>query len=112
MNPDLRTKLKQAIHANRGKMVMNQVNILHRMNLIIRTFLRYFGWSGRGDIRACATTDERTFGDTYYINVIVSQYYFHGDGKRWESACCALEWMLWALFEYADDLELGRPEFW
>jgi hypothetical protein len=64
MNPDLRTKLKQAIHVNRGKMVMNQVNILHRMNLIIRTFLRYFGWSGRGDIRACATTDERTFGDT------------------------------------------------
>jgi hypothetical protein len=24
----------------------------------------------------------------------------------------ALAWVLWALFEYAEELGLGRPEFW
>jgi hypothetical protein len=110
MNPDLRTKLKQAIHANRGKMVMNQLNILHRMNIILRTFLRYFGWSNKGEITAYATQIAQNFGDSYYIHVEVTDAYW--DVNNHKTVELAMEWMLWAIFEYGDDLELGRPDFW
>jgi hypothetical protein len=111
MNPELRTKLKQVIHANRGRLVMNQANILHRMNIILRAFLRNFGWSNKGTLKACASQEKQTFGDSYYVLVSIAPGYYD-DQHDHELASCAMEWMLWALFEYADELELGRPEFW
>jgi hypothetical protein len=83
------------------------------MNIILRAFLRHYGWSGRGGVQAYATLERQTFGDVYYVAVNVDKRYFrdYGDDEA-NLAHCALEWMLWALFEYAEDLELGRPEFW
>ena len=81
------------------------------MNIILCTFLRNFGWSNKGVVNACATQEKQTFGDTYYISVSIAHGYFE-DNHDNELASCAVQGLLWALFEYADELELGRSEFW
>ncbi len=109
MHADLRSRLKVAIHQRQGRMFWNQSSILHRMNQVAREFLSFFGWTpAMLDIQA--TTAPGRFGRTYSFNVSLFGLPFgYSESSYLEDA---LQWMLWALFEYADDLEIGRPEFW
>ena len=109
-HPALRTRLRQSMHYNRNHAVWTQGNILHRMRLVINTFLSYHGWRSSNLIKMYPTIDGDGRG-TYTIRVEVLE-----DPKipaipsyQIESA---LTWVLLALFEYASDIGIGRPEFW
>lgn len=110
LHPDLLTRLRQAVHFNKTKMVWTQQNILHRMNIVIRTFLSYHGWRSSEVIKVYATIAGEGRGD-YKVNCT-----WNHTPKRYidqyREVERALEWVLWALFEYAEDLGLGKPEFW
>ena len=111
LHPDLRTKLKVALHANRGRVVLSQNNILHRIDIVIRAFLRYYGWQTSGHVKVRATMNPQRFGTVYGISVRLPTYLFYTDEEQREKEV-ALEWLLWAIFEYGDELKLGKPDFW
>jgi hypothetical protein len=111
LHPDLRTRLKVALHANRGRVVLSQNNILHRIDIVIRSFLRYYGWQTSHHVNVRATMNPQRFGTVYGIHVDLPPYLFTEDDEHRVKEV-ALEWMLWAIFEYADELKLGRPDFW
>jgi hypothetical protein len=111
LHPDLRTKLKVALHANRGRVVLSQNNILHRIDIVIRAFLRYYGWQTSGHVKVRATMNPQRFGTVYGVTVKLPSYLFYND-KEQSGKEVALEWLLWAIFEYGDELKLGRPDFW
>lgn len=110
LHPELLTRLRQSIHFNKTKVVWTQQNILHRMRIVIRTFLAYHGWRSSGVIKIYPTIDGDGRGD-YTVNCV-----WHSIPNRFRrrnsDITDALQWVLWALFEYAEDLGLGRPEFW
>jgi hypothetical protein len=110
MHPDLLTRLRQAVHFNKTKMVWTQQNILHRMNIVIRTFLSYHGWRPSEVIKIYSTIAGEGRGD-YKVscswNNTPDEYI-----QQYRQIERALEWVLSALFEYAEDLGLGKPEFW
>jgi hypothetical protein len=110
MHPELLTRLRQSIHFNKTKMVWTQQNILHRMNAVIRTFLGYHGWRSSEVMKIYATIVGEGRGD-YQVKCawVNMPPQFSGQSREIEKA---LEWVLWALFEYAEDLGLGKPEFW
>lgn len=111
MHPDLRTKLRVALHHNRGRVVWSQPNVLHRMEIVMRAFMSYHGFRTEGLLRVGATTQPENFGDTYGVYVRM-HFRMADDWDEDRLMLQAMEWMLWALFAYADDLKLGRPEFW
>lgn len=110
LHPELLTRLRQSIHFNKSKVVWTQQNILHRMRIVIRTFLAYHGWRSSNVIKIYPTIDGDGRGDytvNCHWNSTPNRYKF-----RNSEITDALQWVLWALFEYAEDLGLGRPEFW
>jgi hypothetical protein len=109
MHADLRSKLKVVIHQREARMFWNQSSILHRMNQVAREFLCFFGWT-QAMLDVQATTAHGKFGRTYSFTVSLFNFPFSFEESRYLAE--ALQWMLWALFEYADDLEIGRPEYW
>jgi len=111
LHPDLRTKLKVALHANRGRVVLTQNNILHRIDIVIRAFLRFYGWQVSEHVKVRATMNPQRFGTVYGISVRLPTYLFYTDEEQREKEV-ALEWLLWAIFEYGDELKLGKPDFW
>jgi hypothetical protein len=110
LHPDLLTRLRQAVHFNKTKMVWTQQNILHRMNIVIRTFLSYHGWRSSEVIKVYSTIEGEGRGD-YKVNCVWKNIPEHYEDQSKEIER-ALEWVLLALFEYAEDLGLGKPEFW
>jgi len=110
LHPELATRLRQSIHFNRTQVVWTQQNILHRMRIVIRTFLAYHGWRSSAVIKIYPTIAGDGKGD-YTVNCVwnsIPRRYVLEDSR----IATALQWVLWALFEYAEDLGLGRPEFW
>lgn len=122
MHPALLERLQKVLHFGRGTLRWNSTTILHRMQVVINAFLAYHGWRSDGGLLAypsIADWDEagpRTFAVNVILrdpellmlpdeNVVPSQV---------EIISCedALAWILWALFNYAPELGLGRVEFW
>lgn len=109
MHAGLRSRLKVAMHQRQGRMFWNQPNIILRMNQVAREFLNYFNWTPTM-LNIYATPYSGQFGNSYSFHTSLLGFSFSYDEKRYLES--ALEWILWALFEYADDLEIGHPEFW
>ena len=109
-HPKFRASLNQAMHFNQGRMVWSQQNILHRMGIVIRRFLSYYGWSGTGIIKVYPRiSDKEPRGFEIFCEIDENSKMTiteRVDGER------ALRWVLGALFEYAQDIGLGRPDFW
>jgi len=113
MHPDLVRDLRKAIHSGRGRMYWSPKTILHRMQMTIDTFLAYYGWQSGGRIRVTATTEHEQGATQFGVRVEATGVFFYGIGhQKNRAANHALAWILWALFEYAVELGLGKPEFW
>jgi hypothetical protein len=119
---NLRRTLNKSIHNGKGSLRWNPTTILHRMQVVINTFLGLHGWRADGPLFVTASMSDwqdvtqRTFG----VNVKIRKptiLMFADDlvvptRAEIEQNECALAWALWALFAYSLDLGLGRVEFW
>ena len=119
---NLRPTLNKSIHNGKGSLRWNPTTILHRMQVVINTFLGLHGWRADGPLFVTASMSDwqdvtqRTFG----VNVKIRKptiLMFADDlvvptRAEIEQNERALAWNLWALFAYSLDLGLGRVEFW
>jgi hypothetical protein len=106
-------KLQKSIHYGKGRIRWNTTTVIHRMQQVINTFLTYHGWQSNGPLRVAAVAGEWDGLGPFGIHVKkVGLWHFSDDEKLEKKLCPALTWVLWALFEYADELGLGKPEFW
>jgi len=118
----LRKQLNRALHNGKGNLRWNPTTIMHRMQIVVNTFLSAHGWRSDGLLFAHVTIGNwdtistRMFG----VNVRVRnpQILIEEDDIVVPSQSevtqveQALAWVLWALFAHSLDLGLGRPEFW
>ena len=80
------------------------------MQRVIDTFLAYYGWKSNVYLSAKAVLAEGA-AEPFQISVSTIGF-FLGDVDESRRKTDALEWVLTALFRYAEDLGLGRPRFW
>jgi hypothetical protein len=112
MHPMLTERLRRTLHQGKGRIRWNYTTIVHRMQTVFNGFLAYHGWQSGGSLKVKAVSDgwegPGNFGVT--VNIRLKFNYQH----EWQEFAIhrALAWVLWALFEYAEELGLGRPEFW
>ncbi len=73
MHPKLYDELRKAMHYGKGTMRWNQVTIIHRMQAVINTFLRYHGWRSDGWLKVVAHTRrwEDGLGAMFDIRVVI-----------------------------------------
>jgi len=121
MHPRLRQALSKGMVLGGGSMRWNVTTILHRMQVVIGTFLRYHGYRVGRAVEAVPvspwdrTDSPRDFGIAVRIHpeVLVGE----GSGvvpsrEEVKVAEEALVWVLWALFAHAEEVRLKRPPFW
>jgi hypothetical protein len=119
---NLRPALNKAIHNGKGNLRWNPTTILHRMQVVINTFLGLHGWRSDGALFVMASMSDwqdastRTFGVDVRIRkpslLMVEDDLVVPNRTEVEQTERALAWALWALFAYSLDLGLGRVEFW
>ena len=79
--------MRRALERGRETMRWNVTTILHRMQGVLREFLRYHGYEvGR------------------WLEAVPESSWERGEG--------ALAWVLWALFADAEEIGLKPPPFW
>jgi hypothetical protein len=87
--------------------------VIHRMQQVVNQFMAFHGWTTNGLLRVDAVYGNWSGVGPFGIKAErIGLWGFGGnyvDGRRPMEALC---WVLWALFEYAEDIGLGRPEFW
>jgi hypothetical protein len=112
MHPTLKKRLGSVMHQGKGRNRWNYITIVHRMQEVINRFLAYHGWQSGGPVQVKAVSDgwegPGNFG-------VIANIQLKFDKQHEKQAYCihrAMAWVLWALFEYAEELGLGRPEFW
>jgi len=114
--PGLVVALRQAIHPQRARMAWNNTTILHAMQRVLNTFMLYHGWSNTGPLRAVAAIStgwEEYMTGPYVVQVHIAFSILTINLIQYAPRLRAsLAWMLWALFEYAEVLSLGKPEYW
>src|SRR5258708_23042610 len=99
------------MHYGHSRTHWSYTTILHRMQRVIDTFLIYFQWGDSSTLSARATLVEGERQGPFQVQV-------NSAGEtlgKWEMSLArtnALAWVLLALFEYADKIGLGRPEYW
>jgi hypothetical protein len=111
LHRDLRKGLNQAMHFNRGRMVWTQQNILHRMGIVIRKFMSYYGWRPSDFLMVHPMISDNESKDY----TVKCEFEYKAGGMDYGEQIRiqkALTWVLLALFEYGQDIGLGRPEFW
>jgi hypothetical protein len=106
---DLRARLRQVMHYNKTHIVWTQQNILHRMRIVTSTFLAYHGWRSSKVLHIYPAIDGKGNGD--YTIRCEWEYIPKRFEEEGSEIIEALEWVLRALFEYAEDLGLGKPAF-
>ncbi len=113
MHPRLLGKLQKTIHYGQGRIRWNTTTVIHRMQQVVNQFLAYHGWKTNGPLRVEAVTGNWGGTGPFGIQVGKSGPWRLSDDSNYENEIFqALTWLLWALFEYAEELGLGRPEFW
>ena len=112
MHPSLMERLRRTLHQGKGRIRWNYTTIVHRMQMVFNCFLAYHGWQSGGSLDVKAVSDgwEGTGNFGAKVNIRLKFNHQH----EWQEFAIhrALAWVLWALFEYAEELGLGRPEFW
>jgi len=121
MHPKLRGRLRRALERGRETMRWNVTTILHRMQGVIREFLRYHGYEvGRWLLAVPESSWERGEGpQDFGVRVRIHPEVLMGEGdgvvpgqEAVARAEEALAWVLWALFAYAEEIGLKAPPFW
>lgn len=118
----IRKQLYRAMNTGRGNLRMNLTVVMHRLQTVANTFLKLHGWRCYGPLLVHAATSswEDNAPRTYRIEVRIRDPQIlvpageglmptHSEVERTEQA---LAWVLQALFEYSQELNLGTPEFW
>jgi hypothetical protein len=110
LHPTLRRRLHASLHHNTSKWSWNSRTILHRMQRVINTFLAYYGWKSNAYLSAKAVLAEGA-AEPFQVSVGTIGFFWGGpDESRRKTD--ALQWVLTALFQHAEELGLGRPRFW
>jgi len=111
LHPELKRRLRVNMHQNVSKWSWNSRTILHRMQRVIDVFLAYYGWRSTFVLSVRAVYGDDSGSEPFKVHVGSVGFYW---GRPFESRQMldALEWVLMALFRYADELGLGRPKFW
>jgi hypothetical protein len=121
MHPKLRGRLRRVLERGRETMRWNVTTILHRMQGVIREFLRYHGYEvGRWLLAVPESSWERGEGpQDFGVRVRIHPEVLMGEGdgvvpgqEAVARAEEALAWVLWALFAYAEEIGLKAPPFW
>jgi len=121
MHPKLRGRLRRVLERGRETMRWNVTTILHRMQGVIREFLRYHGYEvGRWLMAVPESSWERGEGpQDFGVRVRIHPEVLMGEGdgvvpgqEAVARAEEALAWVLWALFAYAEEIGLKAPPFW
>lgn len=114
--PGLVAALRQAMHPQRARMAWNNTTIVHAMQRVLNAFMLYHGWSNTGPLRAVAAIStgwEEYMTGPYVVQVHIAFSILTINLIPYAPRLRAsLAWMLWALFEYAEGLSLGKPEYW
>ncbi len=113
MHPPLLKKLQRTMHYGKGRIHWNTAMVIHRMQQVVNQFMAYHGWTTNGLLRVDAVFGNWSGVGPFGIKAekigfweFASNY---TEGRRSIKSLC---WVLWALFEYAEDMGLGKPEFW
>lgn len=122
MHPGLKKQLALSILRAAQAMRWNTTNILHRVQVVIDRFMAYHGWSNNGGLRFEAGTYDYTTDDDVGFSISVRIREPELLMEPWQTivpsreklkeAEEALAWVLWALFAYADRLDLPTCGFW
>jgi len=111
LHPDLRRQLRVSMHQNTSKWSWSSRTILHRMQRVIDVFLAYYGWRSTFVLSVRAVNENDASSEPFKVKV-EKLGSFWGAYEESSRKTEALEWVLMALFRYADELGLGRPKFW
>ena len=111
LHPELKRRLRVSIHQNTSKWSWSSRTILHRMQRVIDVFLAYYGWRSTYVLSVSAVYGDNSGSEPFKVKVETIGF-FWGDFDESSRKLEALEWVLMALFRYADELGLGRPKFW
>jgi hypothetical protein len=113
MHPLLTERLRKILHQGKGHIRWNYITIVHRMQMIINCFLAYHGWQCGNSLKVKAVSEGWSGPGNFGVTVEKIELDFSDQHEFREYVIHrALAWVLWALFEYAEELGLGRPEFW
>jgi hypothetical protein len=108
---ELRVQLTKALHFNGNRISWVPTNVLNRMRLVFKTFLVYHGWSMRNSIMEVYPYTNPDRNSEYSVKVHL--YRLPNEMLiRNENYEEALAWVLLALFEYGQEIGIGRPAFW
>jgi hypothetical protein len=112
IHPTLIDNLRRTLHQGKGHIRWNHLTIVHRMQKVINCFLAYHGWQSGRSLKVNAVSDGWSGSGNFGAKVDIRLKF--GDYHEWEEFTIykACEWVLWALFEYSDEIGIGRPEFW
>ena len=122
MHPELRQALNKAVSRGGGSMRWSAVTILHRMEQIIRLFLKYHGFTPDGPLRVYPDVADYETAEPrdFQIRVRITDPELlmpEGDSimpgrDEVREVERALSWVLQSLFIYAEDVGLRRAAFW
>lgn len=125
LHPRLKGALQKAIEGRSSHMTWNPTTILHRMQVAIDTFLKYHGLHNAGGLRAWPISNWNRDDESADFRVLVSLHPEMLIGERGDvvplrdevrAAEEALAWVLYALFAYSEEVNLGLrqqyPPFW
>jgi hypothetical protein len=111
LHPRLFERLQTEMHRGHGKVRWNNLTILHRMQQVVNSFLDYFGIGNGFAFRAVVSEGPGYLfqPSLYHLDIQVPD-----SGRPFDSlpSVRALGWVLWAIFEYSEELGLGTLEYW
>jgi hypothetical protein len=120
MKPDLHERLARQLKGGAVRN-WNVTLILHRMQCVIDAFLSYHGWAGRGPLRAYSDVpfdSQESHAFSVVVQIRDGELLMRPEDQivpnqdEVDRHSKSLAWVLWALFAYADYLDLPRPAFW
>lgn len=122
MHPRLRDALSKRIVRGSGSIRWNSTAVLHRVQVVIRVFLKYHGWAVSGPLQTYPVVpswDSKGPRDLrievrIHPDLLMEE---QGDGvvpgkEEVRQAEESLAWVLWALFAYGDEVMLKTAVFW
>jgi len=119
MHQDLRDALSKEMVRGANTVRWTPAVIMHRMQVVIDTFMEYHGWRLGWGLHAYPTMpdvhgEDASFGVWVRIRpeVLAEDEEALPDDLEVHHAEQALAWVLTALFRYAGRLGLKRPQFW
>ncbi len=121
LQPRLRDHLLQAFRRGAGVSRNSVPAVLHRMQVVIRTFPAFHGltMSPLLIVHPTPPDNQLPFPGQFGVRVTIAPYLIQAlerrgppDHDRVRAYERALAWVLWALFNHAEEIGLKRPTFW